>query len=441
MPDLAKLMAGDERKLALRMGQVSTLQTGTITIYLGPDTSTIAEVPYLSSYQPAVNDICWLLQNGTDLIAIGKISGDTASLTTYPGSITAGGTIVADRFKVSPDDLDDSKIDLYGGSYLIGIRASTLYFKAGGTKFYFETPPGSWAMNYGPTEVNGGTERGLLVSGNLETAEIYSNSWFRQNGSGRGYYHQTGGGGWFMQDTTYFRIYGDKQIYTNNMIRGQNAGVMAWQRDGAYACFGEYTWNQAGGNGLGYAAGYMQHSNGNCLISVSDNLRVRRDVGAGDLTLFQVIQSGSASAMYAPLPTNLCGTAMQYASGSQQIGACTSSIRWKKNVRDLPGEYAGANNPMFRLRVVKFDWKEDEDYIAEGIHPNGNGAEVNIWRPTGTTGMIAEEMYEVASDTVAYEGDGAPLAPDLYVMFGYLVDAVQYLKRENDELRLMVGSN
>lgn len=222
MPDLAKLMAGPEKTLTLRMAKISTVQTGTATVLMGGDTTAIAEVPYLSSYQPAVNDICWIIQNGTDLIIIGRISADTSLITTYPG------VLQATKFISSPSSDADDKFIIKSGVAHIGHRTSTtdgFYLYSSGGHFSFEAPGGSWAMRYGPTEVNVSTERGLKVMGNFEAADHYATNWYRSLTSGIGWYHNVHGGGWMMSDVTWMRCYGDKQIYTNSLVAANVARI------------------------------------------------------------------------------------------------------------------------------------------------------------------------------------------------------------------------
>ena len=389
--------------------------------------------------------------NGTTWL---KVTGGGVSFSggniTATGNISAGGTVYANQFKVSPNDTDDAKIDLYDGSYLIGIRDNTMYFKSGGSRFDFETPPGSWAFRYGGY-VNG-TERGLRVEGNLQSAgETYTSGWFRNLTAGNGYYFQGPGtgGGWHMNGSdAWLRAYGDKPIYSAAAIRSSTAEIHHWRRDGGYAAFGHYRWNEGtdASAGKGYAPGYMHHDNGHALISISNNLRVRHDTGWGDKTMFRLNLSSHNGGenqndpnhymqgvvdLAFPPPMNLCGTVAHFGGdtgwGLRQLGACSSSIRWKEDVSDLRESVSGINNPMFKFRPVQFKWREDIGM--------GNAKDVNCWRPEGTVGVIAEEVMEIAPDAVSRELDGAATAPDIYVFLGYLIDAVQYLKRELDELK------
>lgn len=58
------------------------------------------------------------------------------------------------------------------------------------------------------------------------TNTIYASDWFRSEGS-TGWFNQTYGGGWYMLDTSWIRVYGNKSIYTEGMVEA-NSGFMAF---------------------------------------------------------------------------------------------------------------------------------------------------------------------------------------------------------------------
>lgn len=72
------------------------------------------------------------------------------------------------------------------------------------------------------------TFRAQVIS-NQTITELYNNAWYRTNGNG-GWYNQTHGGGINMQDSTYVRTYGSKQLYVNNHIKS-SANVYAYWSD------------------------------------------------------------------------------------------------------------------------------------------------------------------------------------------------------------------
>ena len=77
----------------------------------------------------------------------------------------------------------------------------------------------------------GGTSRGFVfknannaifqISGN---GTAYANGGYRSSGD-TGWFNQTHGGGWYMQDSTWIRTYNDKNIFTGGQLRA-DAGVM-----------------------------------------------------------------------------------------------------------------------------------------------------------------------------------------------------------------------
>lgn len=65
-------------KLGMRQGTIKTpFNTTSVpnTVYLSVAGQLIPEVPYFSWYAPTVNDLVWVLTNGTDWMIIGKLAG------------------------------------------------------------------------------------------------------------------------------------------------------------------------------------------------------------------------------------------------------------------------------------------------------------------------------------------------------------------------------
>lgn len=60
----------------------------------------------------------------------------------------------------------------------------------------------------------------------IYTNTIYASDWFRSEGN-TGWYSQRWGGGWYMLDTSWIRVYGNKSIYTEGMVEA-NSGFMAY---------------------------------------------------------------------------------------------------------------------------------------------------------------------------------------------------------------------
>ena len=58
----------------------------------------------------------------------------------------------------------------------------------------------------------------LHVAGNIKSTSIYTDSWFRSNGN-TGWYSETYGGGIYMEDSTWVKVYNNKGFYVNTEIR------------------------------------------------------------------------------------------------------------------------------------------------------------------------------------------------------------------------------
>lgn len=87
---------------------------------------------------------------------------------------------------------------------------TTHYFRQDGAAYHrMALGVGREATNYG-----------------IFTNTIYASDWFRSEGN-TGWYSQTYGGGWYMLDETWMRVYGNKNIYTEGMVEA-NGGFMAF---------------------------------------------------------------------------------------------------------------------------------------------------------------------------------------------------------------------
>ena len=69
----------------------------------------------------------------------------------------------------------------------------------------------------------------LGTTANVTFNQIFANDWFRVNGAD-GIYWQTYGGGWYMSDTTWMRIYNSKSLYISNSIAA-SGNITAYYSD------------------------------------------------------------------------------------------------------------------------------------------------------------------------------------------------------------------
>lgn len=159
------------------------------------------------------------------------------------------------------------------------------------------------------------------------------------------------------------------------------------------------------------------------------------------------------------------------ANGSWQVGYVSSSREHKLNVRtlrDTPAPDSGADNPVFKFRPVRFNWKQDTRDARGHWQQDGvvNADRLNALHPDGVVGLLAEEVALVAPDAVIYsEGrDPEPWDPERHGLpptdpetgepvthtrawpkkvmgldndrlIAYLIDAVQHLESEIASLR------
>lgn len=128
---------------------------------------------------------------------------------------------------------------------------------------------------------------------------------------------------------------------------------------------------------------------------------------------------------------SLTGNTAIIATGSWQLGYLASSSRYKDNIVTATH---GGENPIFKLRPVRFTWREDKVFEA---------CEVNERCPEGVMGLIAEEAAAIAPDLAIWGNDDPGVDGDeRWItgihqdrMIGYLVDAIQHLKEEIETLK------
>jgi hypothetical protein len=121
---------------------------------------------------------------------------------------------------------------------------------------------------------------------------------------------------------------------------------------------------------------------------------------------FSLASTPSTVTLQAGLPPLGGGNTVNIqAGGNLQLGYVSSSLAHKVNVRTLketPEPDSGADNPVFKMRPVRFNWRHD----PEGVNGVVNGETANARHPNGLVGLIAEELHEVAPDAVLW-GEGS----------------------------------
>jgi hypothetical protein len=74
--DLAALISHktDDAPLRMRLGEISSVETGTVTVTIGGSATAVPGVRYLDSYSPTAADVVIILQQGAALVVLGVLA-------------------------------------------------------------------------------------------------------------------------------------------------------------------------------------------------------------------------------------------------------------------------------------------------------------------------------------------------------------------------------
>jgi hypothetical protein len=130
------------------------------------------------------------------------------------------------------------------------------------------------------------------------------------------------------------------------------------------------------------------------------------DASAGDSNMYLIADAGAIVIGNLNLGYVCSSSAGVLSYGSS---CTTSSIRYKKNIRNLELD----SSKVFQLKPVSFDWKE-----------------------TNKTdfGLIAEDVERIYPQLISYNKDGQPEAMRYDVMSVLLLEQMRLLKSQNDAL-------
>ena len=156
----------------------------------------------------------------------------TGPLTINPSSITSGSDST-EILKIYSSTGYKSGLSISSTDNLITINAKPFGTGTTTNALQINTYNGSSTVNAIRISAAGlvgiGTtapEYKLQVNG-----DIYANGWLRTNDT-YGWYSQTYGGGWYMNDSSWVKVWNDKGIYTDNEIKARM--FRATTNDGAY---------------------------------------------------------------------------------------------------------------------------------------------------------------------------------------------------------------
>lgn len=260
---------------------------------------------------------------------------------------------------------------------------------------------------------------------------------------------------------------------------GGAAIIGPWVGSDAYTAFANLSGAQANGSHYGMLMGQATGGDTRSYLSPSGN-------GTNNCILFRLAYNGSTGASFGnanetmnfnctfdmAVPALGGGNTMNVqAGGSWQVGYISSSREHKLNIRtlrDTPDPDSGHQNPMFKVRPVRFNWKQDRQDSQKGWMLEGvaNGDRMNELHPNGVSGLLAEEVALIVPDAAIWSEEipsepwdlvkhglppndpdtGLPLTHtpgstkrlmgiDNDRLIAYLIDAVQYLEEEVSRLR------
>ncbi len=314
-----------------------------------------------------------------------------------------------------------------GTHYFMNNGTSMGYVYGDVNGFGFLTQAGNWALRVPTGTANLLTGGNLDVSGNVTaTNTMYSPNWFRSTGA-TGWYNETYGGGWFMQDGTWVRSYNGKGVYmSNGFDTGTPSGV------GCSGALGGGQMLQVCGNILYDAmidrnnANYASDPSGTSTLNIvtigaptwSGNLAnslltvyggagiLGNSYNVGNLT----VGNWSVDPNYT---LSIAGSA--HKSDNSPSWSVASDARLKKNVQTLNGSL----EKLLQLRGVSFEWKDPSKFANK----------------TGTQmGMIAQEVEKVFPQWVENSNDGYK-SLNISGFEGLSIEAMRELKQENSDLK------
>lgn len=318
-------------------------------------------------------------------------------------------------------------LDIDNGNFWTGGSVTAASFAGNGAGLT-GVPGDNLGNHTATTNINLGanalvSNAGTILDANGGYVRTYGNT---------GWYNGTHGGGWFMQDTSWLRSYGDKNIFTGSVVRAdagfQVDGNAIIDGNGAITSPGDIVANggmtgsnysnnsiaiHAENGGAGYGARLRYGGSGtNASIfqiqGTSDNVKLTingSNVGIGSVTA----------------PSHILHIPGQ-GRATNSAWATSSDRRVKENIHNIESGL----ETIDKLRPVTFHYTEE--------YQNGNPAMAGIRR-----GFIAQEVEAVIPDMVTKteEKFGDKTIPDFRVLGNsdfvpLLVSAVKELKAANE---------
>lgn len=200
MPNLVRQIGEEQRTVQLRQATVTAVAAnGTASIRFGIGGGVIAGVRGLVTASPLVDATVWVLQQGYDMLILGRISPAPIVL---PDGQDLRATWIELRSLAGSPGIDFTRLPgIADYNFRVMNDADNIlsFYSSGGARW----------MRVGTL---GGGVQGIFCDG-----------WLRTQISGTGWYHEVHGGGWFMQDNDWVRAYADKGIFTGGDFQARDA--------------------------------------------------------------------------------------------------------------------------------------------------------------------------------------------------------------------------
>jgi hypothetical protein len=258
-------------------------------------------------------------------------------------------------------------------------------------------------------------------TGITDAGSVSANGWFRSTGA-TGWYNQTYGGGIFMEDSTWVRVYNGKNFYCPATIRAENvvqvAGVdgglsmRSWTASSNYMSLattnmsaseycvlsdGTNTFLSGGAGGVTYIRAGNNDTNGQIAVS------------SGSVTVDSIIVSGlsgirfpAASAVYTNMPSDYnfslnfaySNNSYMYVLVNSDNGAvrlwstaAASDRRIKDNINENVSNHL---NKFYSLKAYDFEYNDKKPFVGGTYAPTGEKE----------VGLIAQEVRTIFPNMV-----------------------------------------
>lgn len=459
--NLPKMLAPSQG-LALRQGVVTGTPDNinlTCSVFIaGNDTA--VSLKYMAHVAPVSGDPVWIMQNGTDMLVVGKTktgAGGTQSASIFGDGLElyhSASTPYID-FHRAANPAGDSNADY--NIRFINDATDTIHIAAGSGgrwgHFHIGNTPNAcvgaygWDSNWahfgcheafaasngyafmshsgGDTIVSGrGTtyiraqsaadrmtfnnECHTSVRLNVTGGIMVWSDWVRVRNS-EGLYFENRGGGWNMPGNDWVESYpGGKNVYSGGIIRAGDAYIQTWANAGGHAVIS--CWGAAN------SKGWMVRNDGNSWAMYETQFFCRGNDG-GDY--FNFYRFGD---IRLNVPTVPPGDPDLRIANSHQLLRNASNRRLKKNIRPITEE----PNPVWDIEPVLYHWKDDA---------REHGHRFNQRHPKGCPGFIAEDLYDVAPSACTVDTmTGEPNGPDNWALLAYVIAGLKELKGKVDKL-------